>query len=389
MVDTETVTATPTDTSTTIVNSWNEWDPLEEIVVGRADNASFDPREPGYRPQIRGTAGSLEEFPSGPKDAKTIRKANRELDELSTLLRERGVTVRRPTPKDFRLGVRTPDFEVATQYCSVCPRDVMITLGNQVLEATMSRRARFFEYLPYRELVREYWTEDRGMVWTAAPKPSMSDSMYREEFWEHSREERFERMHEFEFCVGQEEPVFDAADMTRMGRDIFVQESMTTNRPGIDWLQRELEPRGFRVHPVHFPLDLFPSHIDCTFVPLRPGLVLTNPDRPIREDERAFFADNGWRFIDAPEASSTNDEMPRYCQSSRWLSMNLLSVGPETVICEESETALHDVLRSEGFEVLTIPFRNVYEFGGSLHCATWDVRRTGDREDYFTGTKHA
>ncbi|MBF4615474.1 glycine amidinotransferase [Curtobacterium sp. VKM Ac-1376] len=388
MVDTETVAATATDTSTTIVNSWNEWDPLEEIVVGRADNASFDPREPGYRPQIRGAAGSTEEFPSGPKDAETIRKANRELDDLSSLLRERGVTVRRPTPTDFRVGARTPDFEVATQYCSVCPRDVMITLGNQVLEATMSRRARFFEYLPYRELVRQYWTEDRRMVWTAAPKPSMADSMYREEFWEHSREERFERMHEFEFCVGQDEPVFDAADMTRMGRDIFVQESMTTNRPGIDWLQRELEPRGFRVHPVHFPLDLFPSHIDCTFVPLRPGLVLTNPDRPIREDERAFFADNGWRFIDAPEASSTNDEMPRYCQSSRWLSMNLLSVSPETVICEESETALHDLLRSEGFEVLTIPFRNVYEFGGSLHCATWDVRRAGNREDYFTGTKH-
>jgi glycine amidinotransferase len=53
------------------------------------------------------------------------------------------------------------------------------------------------------------------------------------------------------------------------------------------------------------------------------------------------------------------------------------------VVCESSEHALHDLLDSLGFDVLTVPFRHVYEFGGSLHCATWDVRRVGEREDYF------
>lgn len=206
---------------------------------------------------------------------------------------------------------------------------------------------------------------------------------YREEFWDWPLEERFARMHNFEFCVTQDEVIFDAADCSRFGRDVFVQESMTTNRAGIHWLKRHLEPRGFRVHDVHFPLDLFPSHIDCTFVPLAPGFILTNPERPIREGEEKLFDNNDWQFVDAPQPTSTNDEMPMFCQSSKWLAMNVLSISPKKVICEEQEYPLHELLDKHGFEVNTIPFRNVFEFGGSLHCATWDIRRKGTCEDYF------
>ncbi|MFL0705783.1 glycine amidinotransferase, partial [Cylindrospermopsis raciborskii UAM/DH-ZRr] len=65
----------------------------------------------------------------------------------------------------------------------------------------MSRRSRFFEYLPYRKLVYEYWHKDPDMIWNAAPKPTMQNAMYREDFWECPMEDRFESMHDFEFCV--------------------------------------------------------------------------------------------------------------------------------------------------------------------------------------------
>ena len=110
--------------------------------------------------------------------------------------------------------------------------------------------------------------------------------------------------------------------MMRCGKDIFVQLSMTCNNAGIEWLRRELEPHGLRVHRVRFPYDLAPSHLDCTFVPLRPGLVLTNPERPILEEDAAIFRANGWRFIDAPQP--TNPIRPWASQSSKWLSMNVL-----------------------------------------------------------------
>lgn len=369
-----------------LVNSWNEWDPLEEVVVGIADNACYEPTEPGHKPQIRNRPG--EPFPEGPKPPEVIDRANEELDGLVALLESRGVTVRRPQRHDFSQPLRTPAFEVPNQYCAVCPRDVMITLGDEILEGTMSRRARYFEYEVYRKLVYEYWNSDPGMTWAVGPKPTMTDSMYREQFWEWSLEKRHREMHRFEFCVTQDEVVFDAADICRFGRDVLVQESMTTNRAGIRWLKRHLEARSLRVHPVHFPLDFFPTHIDATFIPLRPGLVLTNPERPMAAADRKIFELNDWRFIDAPYPMWTNEEMPSYCQSSKWVSINILSLSPTTIICEQEEKPLHDFLSGLGFEILTVPFRNVYEFGGSLHCATWDVRRTGGCEDYFPRQDH-
>ena len=367
------------------VNSWNEWDPLVEIVVGRADGAFYEPVEPGNRPQVRGYDGKStgEQFPTGAKPAETIRRANVELENLSEVLRGRGVVVQRPQVMSYDDALVTPTFSVENQYCSTCPRDVLITVGNEIIEAPMSRRARYFEYLGYRKLIQSYWESGNCVRWTVAPKPSMSDDMYRSEFWDLPLSERFEKMHAFDFCITQDEVLFDAADITRCGADIFVQESMTTNRKGIEWLTRHFVDRGINVHSVHFPLDLFPSHIDCTFVPLRPGLVLTNPERPLLEADAEVFKKNGWVFLNAPYPAS--DIMPRHCQSSKWLSMNILSISPSTVICEENEGPLHDLLDKHGFEVITVPFRNVYEFGGSLHCATWDVNRSGDKRSYFGG----
>lgn len=367
-----------------IVSAWNEWDPLEEVVVGIADAACFEPTEPGNRPKFRDKLlNEVMPFPIGPKKQAVIDAANEELQGLASLLESQGVTVRWPERHDFTTPLKTPDFEAPNQYCSVCPRDVMITFGNEILEATMSRRARFFEYRPYRKLVYEYWNRDQQMIWNAAPKPSMHDDMYREGFWDWPLEQRFAQMHSFEFCITNNEVIFDAADCSRLGRDILVQESMTTNRAGIRWLKNHLEPRGLRVHAVHFPLDFFPSHIDCTFVPLRPFLVLTNPERPIAQGEEKLFRENGWEFITAPQPTSTNEQMPMFCQSSKWLAMNVLSISPTKVICEAEEHALHELLTKHGFEVYPIPFRNVFEFGGSLHCATWDIRRKGKCEDYF------
>lgn len=63
--------------------------------------------------------------------------------------------------------------------------------------------------------------------------------------------------------------------------------------------------------------------------------------------------------------------------------MNILSIDESTLICEQNETDLHDLLRSLDFKVIPLPFRDVFEFGGSFHCATWDIDREGIQENYF------
>ena len=111
-----------------------------------------------------------------------IDAANWQLDNLANVLRERGVRVRRPTDLDANVDwskpLKTPFFESANQYCATCPRDVVATVGNIVLEASMSRRDRYFEVDAVRPLVRQLWRDDPNMLWKAAPKPSMADEMY-------------------------------------------------------------------------------------------------------------------------------------------------------------------------------------------------------------------
>jgi len=379
-----------------LVNRWNDFDPLEEVILGIADGACFPPLEPACQSEFNdqhtkfGATMShpFSEYvpwPTGPKLRKFITKANEELEGMKNLLEGEGVIVKRPDPKlcNFNTRTTTPDFESPNQYCVVCPRDVVMTIGNEIVEAPMCKRSRFFEYRPFRPLIQHYFDNDPKMIWTAAPKPLMGDDSYYPGFWEWTQEERIERMHNYQFCLSEKEPMFDAADCLLIGDMMFVQQSMVTNLNGIRWLKRHFAPKGITVHTMHFPYDLYPSHTDCTFVALRPGLVLTNPDRPPVDAEMKIFKQNDWKFFDAP-MYSLEKEHPPMCQSSRWLSMNLFSVNHNKIVVEAGEKKLINLLEGEyGFDVLGIPYRNVFEFGGSLHCSTWDVRRRGGKQNYF------
>ena len=147
----------------------------------------------------------------------------------------------------------------------------------------------------------------------------------------------------------------------------------------MEWLKRHYPDH--RVHAVNFPGDPYPIHIDATFVPLRPGLVMNNPKRPLPAEQRKIFEANDWEIIDA--AQPANDKPPPLCYSSVWLSMNVLVVNHQTVIVEASEVHQMDQLDKLQFEVIPMPFRDAYPFGGGLHCATADVFREGKCEDYF------
>ena len=99
------------------------------------------------------------------------------------------------------------------------------------------------------------------------------------------------------------------------------------------------------------------------------------------EDQRKFFEKNDWEIIDA--ARPAHNSPPPLCYSSVWLSMNVLVLDPKTVCVEASETNQIEQLDKLGFEVVPIPFRDAYPFGGGLHCATADVFREGKCENYF------
>ena len=70
--------------------------------------------------------------------------------------------------------------------------------------------------------------------------------------------------------------------------------------------------------------------------------------------------------------------------------MNLFSINKNKIVVEENEKPLINLLEGEyGFDVCPIAYRHVFEFGGSLHCSTWDVRRTGKKRSLFENRDEA
>ncbi len=362
-----------------IVNSWNEWDPLKHVIVGRADFCCIPAGEPALDAKVPEDSEMKGMY--GPRPLATVEAANAQLDGYAALLEKRGIKVDRPTPIQWNRSIATPDWSVETMFGCMPPRDVLLTVGREMIEATMSYRCRWFEYLAYRPLLNQYFNEDKGFVWSAAPKPRLTDDDYHPDYLsEHiSIEQRLQWTADRHYVTTENEILFDAADTCRMGKDLFPQHGFTTNLKAIDWLQRHFPDH--RVHQLNFPGDPYPIHIDATFVPLRPGLIINNPNRKLDETQRKIFDDNDWEIVEA--AQPAHKEPPPLCYSSVWLSQNVLVLDPKTVCVEASEVYQQEQLDKLGFEVVPVPLRDAYAFGGGLHCATADVYREGKCEDYF------
>ena len=369
-----------------IVNSWTEWDPLKRVIVGRADGTMVQAPEPATVrdwPQWDFPKGTFGRMPQDMEDA-----ANEQLDSFAALLEKHGVVVDRPEPFDFSQAVSTPDWKQDSMFGVMPPRDVLLTVGNEIVEATMSQRSRWFEYLAYRPLLQEYFRNDPEFRWEAAPKPRLTDASYVDgvEFWDYAEslpeEEQIERFtKKRQWNLTEEEPLFDAADIGRFGQDLFVQRSTTTNGLGINWLRRHFP--NHRVHEVLFK-EAHPMHIDATFIPLRPGLAISNRKRvPIEPKMVELFEMNDWEIVPCAEPAFDAETKPPLCFCSEWLSMNTLLLNDKTIFVEEQEKAQQEQFSSLGFEVIPVPFWAVGPFGGGLHCATADVYREGSMQDYF------
>jgi glycine amidinotransferase len=351
------------------VCSYNGWDPLEEVIVGRIEGAFV----PAWHAALRATMpGDQQDFfrksDGQPFPADRIAAAAEELEGLCERLRSEGVTVRRPEVRDHSRGFATPDWSAENALYAAMPRDVMLVVGDEIIEAPMAWRSRYFEINAYRTLIREYFRH--GARWTAAPKPELKDGFYRESF-----DAAPDDPSNPQYVIGEAEPTFDAADFVRCGRDLFVQMSHVTNRFGIDWLDRHLGD-DYTIHEVRFH-DAHPMHIDATLVPLAPGKLLINPERVLELPEKF----RGWDVFEAPKPAVRPNHV--LYMSSSWLSMNTLMLDEKRVLVEQDEAPLREAFARWGFEAIPVKLSNFNAFGGSFHCATIDVRRRGGLESYF------
>jgi glycine amidinotransferase len=353
------------------VNSWNEWDPLEEVIVGRLEGAVIPPHHVAVTFNMPALARRLHRFTAGMRYPKwMVRRAQEQLDGFIRLLEGEGITVRRPDPIPHARRFRTPAWS-SRGFCIACPRDGFLVIGDEIIETPMAWRSRYFEGDAYRRLFKEYF--HAGARWTAAPRPQLTDELY-------ERDYRIPGPGEpLRYVVNEFEPVFDAADFARCGRDLFVTRSNVTNQAGIEWLRRHLADRGIRVHEIVSTCRQ-PMHIDSSFIPLAPGRVMVNPDYV--DLERLPPVLKTWEVLVAPRPDPVEGRLERITMCSAWISINVLSLDQRRVVVDATQPTLHRRLREWGFEPMPIPFLAYGPFGGAFHCATLDIRRRGTLQSY-------
>ena len=343
--------------------SCNEWDQLEEVIVGNPLGARFP--TPDRSTQLAEFPDrSLDEIPRGSFDQRVIEETEDDLNEFVQVLEGMGVTVRRPETWPHEVTFSTINWE-AQGYYNYCPRDIMMVVGDQIIETPNVIRSRSQETYSYRKLLLEYMNS--GARWYAAPKPMLLDKLFDVDLSKP--------------VPRNDEPAFDAANVLRFGQDLLYLVSATGNEMGGHWLQTILGDR-FRVH---FLKDVYyGSHIDSTFVALRPGLVLCNPAR-VNDDTLPEFLKQ-WKVIYSPPMENTERHDANYKRKSigsDWIDMNAFSISPTQVVVDRDQTALIKMLEKEGLDVIALKLRHSKMLGGGFHCVTLDVRRSGSLDKYF------
>lgn len=303
-----------------MISSYNEWDKLKKVVVGRIDYANWPVLDPVYRKEAENSVWKETPAPSGPVEQWIIDETEEDLHNLCNALVNMGVEVVRPDMMNFQAHDGLYNY---------CPRDRFLVYGDTIVDPAMMYPCRDMEYQCYVDIL-----EDAGQIHHMPRNKGMT---------------------------------LDAANVLRLNDKMLMLESASGNRAAYDWLCEKFPD-------VKIELCTFYSgvHIDSTVVALRDGLVLLNGSRVNEKNCPEVF--KGWNKI------YINDVVPQsfhnYPYASKWIALNMLVVNPSTVIVDKNQPELIKALESWKFDVVPLELRHSRTLGGGFHCVTLDLVRS-------------
>ena len=115
------------------VMAWNEWDPLEEVIVGSLDGATIPTHHLTVIFNLPRAAQPFYRFAAGFRYPKFMKKlAQAELDNFISILAGEDVKVRRPDTVDFSKKFKAPRW-TSRGFCVACPRDPYLVIGDEII----------------------------------------------------------------------------------------------------------------------------------------------------------------------------------------------------------------------------------------------------------------
>jgi glycine amidinotransferase len=359
------------------VNSYDEWSPLKEVIVGDGFPHSLPALDFSFKvffhDNIYGKA-RFDEISHQYITKRHVEEHKEDVDNFAQTLKSLGVNVLRPKVPNLVNRVKTPYWE-STIHPALNVRDLSMIVGDTIIESSPMCRWRYFENDYLKHIFLDYFK--RGAKWVQAPKPMMLDGSFDLSYFGDEGEgyRETQKLDDHYMNCGHE-IMFDAANCIRMGDHIVMNVSCENHKLGAQWLRNQLGER-FNVVEVEWT----DSHIDSTFLPIKPGLALVMKEGLILPE---IF--NNWKLIHVPMRNRSSEDYTDQGikLASPRIELNFLSISPELIICHEQyEKALSTKLKNYKVEVISCPIRHCELFSGAHHCLTLDVRREGGLESYF------
>ncbi|TVZ90515.1 glycine amidinotransferase [Streptomyces sp. BK340] len=378
-----------------MLNSYDDFTPLSEIIVGSAENYVGHDRDltfelffhealGGYRsdwayPRLAARGSAKAE--TWKISMRYTEELHEDVENLAVTLTSLGITVYRPLPlPENALPIAGLGWQAApTPALNV--RDNTLILGDEIIETAPAIRSRYLETRLLTPVFRRY--ADAGARWSTMPRPTLTDASFDLSYARDAATtlggptEPITDPQPSPYDVGIE-MMLDGAQVLRLGQDLIVNIAQDNHRLGADWLQRQVAGR-FRLHRVHRMAD---NHIDSMLLALKPGVFLAR-HAGLRDMLPDAF--QSWKFIVPPEPDPGS--FPTYDDTdlvltSPYIDINVLSLDEQRVLVNVDCTGLIKTLEGEGFTVIPVRHRHRRLFGGGFHCFTLDMRRAGGPVDY-------
>lgn len=319
--------------------SHSEFGKLREVIVGIPDDLTLPPFGKDlshYNDELRAVLEKTDNKPLSVKEHFPERweETKKQMDGIAQTFEDNGVTVHRLRPytdqEKSYLGF------LQKGHAQLFPADPVFVLGNHFIEINIRRAYRRKEVFPIRDIVQPMIEADPDAHYVAMP-PARP--------WSPSGE--------------GPGPFLEGGDILISGKDIIVgMGSLCSNKAGIDWLARYIEPYGYKVHPMPIKGDILHAlGITCL---LREGLMMAY--MPALEEGLPEPLKD-WDVIEL-----THQEMEGHATVG-------VSLDDKRYMIDPRFNRVMNEMYKRGVEPIPTPCDNVGYWGGAIRCITLPIRR--------------
>lgn len=392
------------------VNSWDEFQPLQELVLGSFYDRSFfeDIRNPKIRDVLVQIADETQE----------------DLENFKEKMKSHGVNVVQYTPKELgyhdnildyvdihgRLSLKDSSRHSYRLKANMLPapplepRDNIIVMGDKIFVSDPIYSAKKFAKV-LKETYGEESVDDRLLTNNNIKfRPGLDMAVTKlKRILDHSV---VDKMTESEI-MGRVDDIsidgFCSPNLTRIGTKCIVDIAQTVD--SIDFLETNYPKFRYEM------IDLG-GHNDSIFGVLKPGLVIASNHLRDRGYQRIF---NKWKVIYFNDpiwdqvgkfkrlrkknlgkwwvpGQEDNDEFTFFVEyflenltgqvDETVFDVNVLVIDDKHVVVNSASKELFKVLKENGMEPIHCPIRHRFFFDGGWHCLTLDINRKGSQVDY-------